>query len=144
MGNLDLYLLTIHLFCATLFIGTVFFWTFIIDVVRNRNPQIDLDPAETLFSRRLRPIMSVNVTVLLLTGLGLFYNRHGALAGFDTLYAYLLSAKGLLGVMGILAFYFMPQLMRLFKNQTKAHDIAHYALFVTMILIVILAKMLYI
>ncbi|MGP1449769.1 MAG: hypothetical protein ACTTJS_01420 [Wolinella sp.] len=143
MGNLDIWLLTVHLFCATLFIGTVFFWTFIIDVVRNNNPQLDLDEAETLFSRRIRPIMSVNVTILLFTGLALFYNRHAALKGFDTLYAYALSFKGLLGIAGILAFYFMPQIMKLFKNKMHAHDIAHYVLFGIMIAIVILAKMLY-
>lgn len=142
MGNLDLYLLTIHLFCAALFIGTVFFWAFIIDVVRNHNPHIDLDVAETLFSRRLRPIMSANVTVLLLSGLGLFYNRYGALAGFDTLYAYLLSVKGILGILGIGTFYFMPQIVKNFKNRAKAHDIAHHLLFFVMIFIVILAKIL--
>lgn len=143
MGNLDIWLLTLHLFSATLFIGTVFFWTFIIDWVRNRYPQIDLDEAETLFSRRLRPIMSVNVTILLLSGLGLFYHRHGALKGFDTFYAYGLSLKALLGIIAIAAFFFMPLLIKLFKDKMRAHDIAHYLLFGIMILIVILAKALY-
>lgn len=145
MGFFDTLWLFVHLLSATLFVGTIFFWTVIIDRARKKEEDLreEIERVEGRFSRNLRPMMKVIVGLLLFSGAMLLLSRYQTFLSFDSLYAYLLSLKITLGLIAALAFYCMPQIMRLFKNQTSAHDIAHLGLLILTIFILLLAKGVY-
>jgi len=132
----DSLLLTLHLLTASLYFGTVFFWTFIIDTVRQEGVEEYFDEVETRFSQKTRAFMKINVALLLLSGIALILNRLDAMN-------HLLELKATLGIIVIGLFYVMPNLMKRFKNQTKAHDIAHLGMFGAIVVIIVLAKVLY-
>ncbi len=145
MSSLYPFFLAIHLFSGVLFIGTVFFWTFIIDKGFRSNhgvPTDAIDRVETVLSRHTRRIMRVNVAILLLSGLAMLYVHGSALAAFDTTFSYLLGVKVVLGLLVIGMFYGRPYVMGAIPDAQKAsvHDKLHYLLFFSMVAIVILAK----
>lgn len=153
MDSLYPYMLTIHLLSAIIFIGALFFWTFIIDrAFRGRSrDEVGaecIEKSETLISKQTRPILLVVVTLLLLSGFGMFHIYAGVLFEFDSAFAWMFGAKILLGLIVGGLFYMMPTIHRSLKKRGLAevvHDKLHLFMFSSALLIVLLAKfMLYI
>lgn len=141
-------LVTLHLVSGTLFIGTLFFWTVMIDpAFRNEGKKIidpdSLDKAETLLSRYTRRFMRWNVGIIALSGLGMLHYHAPALVSPESSFSILLLAKVLLGSALILLFYAMPYIMRSVTSPQKReilHDRLHIGMLVAMILLMVLAK----
>ncbi len=118
--------------------GTVFFWTFIIDP-KFRNSDIDsetLDSVETLLSRRTRAIMRINVAILALSGITLLY--------FHTMGA-VLWIKVVVALTLVSLFYLMPTIHTMLPQASRAaiHDKLHYVMFGGMLIVLVCAKLLY-
>lgn len=148
MSSLYPYIVTIHLFCAIIFIGTLFFWTFILHrAFRDKNRDAlgaqCVEKSETLISRQTRPILMVVVTLLLLSGFAMFHTYASTLFAFDSAFAWMFGAKVLLGLMVGGLFYMMPTIHRSLKKRGLAevvHDKLHLFMFISVVIIVILAK----
>lgn len=94
----DLYQ-TLHLLCAVIFAGAVFFEVLVIEPLEKRLPPgIAATLAEEI-PRRVRVFMPVIVGILFLTGIGMFWIRYSAYTGpwhsdfFRTSFGILLSIK---------------------------------------------------
>ncbi len=140
-------LLIIHLFSAALFIGTLFFWTFIIDrgFRGERARRIDqeaLGDSESILSSYTRSIMRINVAIIGISGIFMLHYYGKSLVSFDSSFSYLLSLKVLLGVILIVLFYALPKIMSKVKleNKIRVHDNIHYFMFSTIVALVILSK----
>lgn len=145
------YILTIHLFSAIIFIGALFFWTFIIDRAFRGQSREEagvecIEKSETLMSKKTRPILLVVVTLLLLSGFAMFHTYAETLFEFNSLFSWLFALKILLGVVVGMLFYLMPKIHRSLKAKGLAeavHDKLHLFMFLAVVLIVVLAKFMF-
>ncbi|MFP4331747.1 MAG: hypothetical protein ACLFQJ_00475 [Campylobacterales bacterium] len=145
------FILTIHLFCATVFIGALFFWTFIISRAFRSKSREDIgeeciEKSETLISKHTRPILLVVVTLLLLSGFAMFHPYAKALFEFDSAFALMFGVKIVLALIVGLLFYMMPYIHRSLKKRGTAeivHDKLHLFMFVSVVFIVVLAKFMF-
>lgn len=145
-------LLTIHLISATLFIGTLFFWTVMIDPAFRREGKktidpVSLDKTETLLSRYTRRFMRWNVGIIGLSGLGMIHYHAPVLTTLSNSFSRLLLLKILLGIALIVLFYAMPYIMRRItssEKREKLHDRLHVGMLTTMVVLMIVAKWMWI
>lgn len=129
-------ILVIHLICAICFIGSVFFWTFILSSIKNKIP--NFDEVETRLSAIIIPTMRVIVGILGLTGLALFHYKFSPYTlEFNNYYDYALVFKGLLGLFMVTLFYIVS--FRI--NKIKSHNRLHFIMISIMTLIIVLAKL---
>ena len=95
---------TVHLLCALVFVGAVFFEMLVIEPVEKKLPPEAAHQITEAIPRRVRTFMPVVVTLLYLSGAAMFWVRFSLTPDFfHTKFGLLLTTKILLafGVLGI-------------------------------------------
>lgn len=135
-------LLTLHLFAALIFIGTVFFEVLILESVRKHVPPAVMREVEQGIGKRARRLMPWVLLVLFSAGLGMVWVRYLPLLvdPLASAFATLLSLKITLAL-SVLGHFFtaMYLLFRGRMNSTYFRRI-HLSVFSHMVGIVLLAK----
>ncbi len=135
-------LLTLHLFAALIFIGTVFFEVLILESVRKHVPPAVMREVEQGIGKRARRLMPWVLLVLFSAGLGMVWVRYLPLLAdpLASAFATLLSVKITLAL-SVLGHFFtaMYLLFRGRMNSTYFRRI-HFSVFSHMVGIVLLAK----
>lgn len=135
-------LLTLHLFAALIFIGTVFFEVLILESVRKHVPPAVMREVEQGIGKRARRLMPWVLLVLFSAGLGMVWVRYLPLLAdpLASAFATLLSVKITLAL-SVLGHFFtaMYLLFRGRMNSTYFRRI-HLSVFSHMVGIVLLAK----
>ncbi|MHB9799960.1 CopD family copper resistance protein [Pseudomonas sp. MT3] len=135
-------LLTLHLFAALMFIGTVFFEVLIFESVRQHVPAAVMRQVEQGIGKRARRLMPWVLLVLFSAGLGMVWTRYLPLLAdpLASSFGTLLSLKILLA-MSVLGHFFSAMFL-LYSgrmNSTYFRRI-HLSVFSHMVGIVLLAK----
>lgn len=134
-------LLTLHLFGALVFIGTVFFEVLMLEGVRKYVERDAMRAVEQAIGRRARRIMPWVLLVLYGAGIGMAWTYRAVLvdpwrSGFGTLLALkILLAISVLGHFGTAMTWMVRGRMSLRRSR-----IIHLSVFVHMVAIVLLAK----
>ncbi len=138
-------LLVVHLMCATLFIGIVFFEVIILEGIRKNLPENVMAAVEQNLIARARKVMPYVVALLFLTGITMVATAH-----WDAVSDPLASSFGtLLAIKITLAF---SVLVHFINAQLKVEDgcmssrrfeLTHLSVAVHMVFIIILAKGMY-
>jgi hypothetical protein len=134
-------LLTLHLFAALIFIGTVFFEVLMLEGVRKQVPREAMRAVEQAIGRRARRIMPWVLLVLYGAGIGMAWNYRAVLAdpwssGFGTL----LTLKIVLAISVLGHFITAMTLMLRGRMTSRRSRIIHISVFIHVIGIVLLAK----
>lgn len=139
-------LVTIHLFCAIVFIGIVFFEVLILEGIRRHLPASTMALVEEGIHLRGRRVMPWFVASLFLSGLGMAYGAHAqtlwAAWQAPSLHPFgsLLSAKIVLATSVLLHFLWAMKHAVCGNMSSRRFKYTHLSVFFHMILIVILAK----
>lgn len=134
-------LLTLHLFGALMFIGTVFFEVLILESVRQHLPVDVMRQVERAIGTRARAIMPWVLMVLYGAGIGMAWQHRDALAHpFASSFGILLTLKILLAL-SVLA-HFVTAMIWLRRGQLRSNRsrFIHISVFCHMVAIVLLAK----
>lgn len=137
-------LLTLHLFAALVFIGTVFFEVLILDGVRKHVERDAMRALEQAIGRRARRIMPWVLLVLYGAGIAMAWSYRAVLAdpwqsGFGTL----LTLKILLAI-SVLGHFITAMTLMLRRRMTlRRSRIIHFSVFIHVIGIVLLAKLMF-
>ncbi len=139
-------LITLHLFAAFIFVGTVFFEVLMLEGVRKHVPREAMREVERAIGSRARRIMPLVLLVLYGAGISMAWHYRAVLAHpFDSSFALLLSIKILLALSVLGHFITAVTLGSRGKLKTRHVQRIHYSVFAHMVGIVLLAKaMLYI
>ncbi len=130
------FMLTLHLISAILFIGTVYFRTFaMLPFVKQKEY---MKQAYSFSGIRGRFLAKIFVTLLLLSGLYLFYIRFESLSITPLLYLKVVIGGILIGV-----FYSASKIVPKFKHIPNFGVYFHWGMFSGMMAVVILAKFQY-
>lgn len=134
-------LLTLHLFAALLFIGTVFFEVLILESVRKHIPRDMMRVLETAIGTRARSLMPWVLLVLYSAGLGMaWYHRPALAQPLASSFGLMLTIKIVLAI-SVFAHFLTAMTLR---RKNKLHAIhfkhIHLSLFFHMVGIVLLAK----
>lgn len=137
-------LLTLHLFAAIMFVGTVFFEVIMLEGVRHHVPKEIMRTMEGAIGKRARAIMPWVLVALFGAGFGLSWFHRGALATpFDSGFGLLLTVKILLALSVFGHFVTAMALHRLGRLRSRASQRIHVSVFVHVVLIVLLAKLMF-
>ncbi len=123
---------------AILFIGTVFFRTFVVPSLASYFDASTYQKIDRLIGIRVRKIMMVNVAVLLLSG-GYILMPH--LHGETNM---LLTIKIAIGLVLGITFYFVPQILQRMQEIKWFSMTLHYLFFSLMAVVVVLAKFMFV
>lgn len=131
----------VHLMCAILFIGVVFFEVILLEGVRTKLPPAVMAAFEAALIGRAKRIMPYVVALLFITGLAMaFVHRHALAAPLN-------SAFGtLLGLKIILAFSVLVHFVTAIRSATNGcmtstrFERTHLSVAIHMAVIVVLAK----
>lgn len=133
--------LIIHLFCATAFIGVVFFEVFILEGMRQHITENTMVELETGLVKRARQIMPYVVGNLFLSGGYLGYTQfQGMGALWQDSFSILLSIKIALALSVLGHFVWALTNAKNGCMNSKKFQLTHVSVFTHMVLIVILAK----
>ena len=127
---------TVHLISVILFIGTVFFRTFVILKLERVFTKDEMMKVQSSLGGQARKIIKINNLFLILSGLLLlllYINGQTAT----------LHIKITLGLILVVAFYFVPLLFTKMDANRKFKTIFHYTYFSLLILVVILSQFIY-
>lgn len=133
--------LTLHLFAAILFVGTVFFEVLILDSVRRPVGREAMRAVEAAVGRRARQVMPFVLLVLYGAGIAMAWGYRDQLARpLASPFATLLSLKILLAL-SVLG-HFLFAVIRGARGTLRARQVqfVHVSVFCHMLLIVFLAK----
>lgn len=135
-------LLTVHLFAALIFIGTVFFEVLILESVRKQVPAEVMGQMERAIGRRARSLMPWVLLALFGAGLGMLWLRYlpALSAPLASSFNTLLSLKIILAVSVLGHFFGAMWLFRSGRMNGRYLRIIHLSLFAHMLGIVVLAK----
>ena len=134
-------LLTLHLFAALFFVGTVFFEVLMLEGVRKHVPRDVMRTMETAIGTRARRIMPWVLLVLYGAGLGMAWYHRDALAHpLTNGFGLLLSLKIALAISVFVHFLAAMTLHHTGKLHSKHFKAIHISVFCHMIGIVLLAK----
>lgn len=134
-------LLTIHLFAALMFIGTVFFEVLILESVRKHVPRDVMRTMEIAIGTRARRLMPWVLLVLYSAGAGMAWQHRDALAHpLDNSFGLLLTVKTTLALSVFGHFLTAMTLRRKGKLHSIHFKYIHLSVFCHMIGIVLLAK----
>ncbi|MGE7958290.1 hypothetical protein ACQKQA_17195 [Pseudomonas sp. NPDC089530] len=135
-------LLTLHLFAALVFIGTVFFEVLFLEHIRPQLPAKLMVLLEQGIARRARQLMPWVLLVLFGAGLGMVWLRYLPLlaAPLASSFGTLLLAKILLAASVLGHFLVAMVLFRTGRMNARYSHFIHASLFGHMVLIVLLAK----
>ena len=133
--------LTLHLFGALMFVGTVFFEVLILESVRKHLPTEVMRQVERAIGTRARTLMPWVLLVLYGAGIGMAWQHRAALAHpFASSFSILLTLKILLAL-SVLG-HFITAMVWLKRGllRAKRSRFIHLSIFFHMIAIVLLAK----
>ncbi|HUG58252.1 MAG TPA: hypothetical protein VL002_08460 [Candidimonas sp.] len=134
-------LLTIHLFAALMFIGTVFFEVLILEGVRKHVPRDTMRVIEIAIGTRARRIMPWVLLLLYSAGIGMAWQHRAALAHpFESSFGLLLTIKIVLALSVFGHFLSAMTLQRKGKLRSIHFKYIHLSVFCHMVGIVLLAK----
>ena len=136
------FLLTLHLFAALIFIGTVFFEVLFLESIRKQLSVKVMLLVEQGIGRRARALMPWVLLVLFGAGLGMIWLRYlPALASpLTSSFGTLLTLKIILAVSVLLHFLGAMFLFRTGRMNARYLHFIHGSLFCHMVAIVLLAK----
>lgn len=134
-------LVTLHLFAAIMFVGTVFFEVLVLEAIRASVGREAMRTVEAAIGRRARRIMPFVILLLYGAGLGLAWEYRDALAHpFDSSFATLLSLKILLAASVLVHFVTAVTLGARGRLTSRRSRVVHFSVFGHVVLIVFLAK----
>lgn len=134
-------LLTIHLFAALMFIGTVFFEVLILEGVRKHVPRDAMRVIEIAIGTRARRIMPWVLLLLYSAGIAMAWQHRAALAHpFESSFGLLLTVKIVLALSVFGHFLSAMTLQRKGKLRSIHFKYIHLSVFCHMVGIVLLAK----
>ncbi|WP_323018535.1 hypothetical protein [Castellaniella sp.] len=134
-------LVTLHLFAAIMFVGTVFFEVLILEGIRKPLGREAMRNVELAIGRRARRIMPFVMIVLFGAGLGMAWQFRDALAQpFASHFATLLWIKIILAFSVLGHFIFAMTMSGTGRLKSRHFQIIHLSVFCHVVLIVFLAK----
>lgn len=135
-------LLTLHLFAALVFIGTVFFEVLFLESIRKQLPAKVMLLVEQGIGRRARTLMPWVLLVLFGAGLGMVWLRYLPILGapLASSFGTLLLLKIVLACSVLLHFLGAMLLFRTERMTARYSQFIHTSLFCHMVAIVLLAK----
>ena len=135
-------LLTLHLFAALMFIGTVFFEVLILESVRKHVPAAVMRQVEQGIGKRARRLMPWVLLVLFGAGLGMVWTRYLPLLAdpLASSFGTLLSLKILLALSVLGHFFSAMFLLHSGRMNSTYFRRIHLSVFSHMVGIVLLAK----
>ncbi|WP_443691060.1 CopD family copper resistance protein [Pseudomonas sp.] len=135
-------LLTLHLFAALIFIGTVFFEVLILESVLKKIPAKAMILVERGIALRARKLMPWVLLTLFGAGLGMVWQRYLSLLAtpLASSFGTLLALKILLAISVLGHFLTAMFLLRSGRMNARYSRVIHISLFCHMVGIVILAK----
>ncbi|MFW7341697.1 hypothetical protein V0R37_09125 [Pollutimonas sp. H1-120] len=134
-------LITLHLFAAFIFVGTVFFEVLMLEGVRKHVPREAMRQVEGAIGRRARRIMPWTLLVLYGAGIGMAWHYKAVLAHpLDSAFATLLTIKIVLAL-SVLG-HFITAMVLGGKGLLKTRYVQriHISVFTHMVGIILLAK----
>jgi hypothetical protein len=139
-------LITLHLFAAIMFVGTVFFEVLILEGIRKPVGREAMRTLELAIARRARRLMPFVILVLYLAGASMAWQYRDALAHpFASSFALLLWIKIALALSVLAHFITAMTLGGTGRLKSRHFKIIHLSVFCHVVLIVLLAKaMLYV
>ncbi len=134
-------LVTLHLFAAIFFVGTVFFEVLMLEGIRKHVPRDAMRAVETAIGARARRLMPFAIVILYAAGITMAWNYRAALANpFASTFATLFSLKILLAL-SVLVHFITAVRMGAAGRLTSRHFRAiHLSVFLHVVAIVFLAK----
>ncbi|MHA6686577.1 CopD family copper resistance protein [Mesorhizobium sp. A556] len=134
-------LVTLHLFAAIMFAGTVFFEILILESVRKPVGRDVMRTVETAIGKRARRLMPFVILALYGAGIGMAWQYRDVLAHpFDSSFATLLSIKIVLALSVLVHFITAVTLGARGKLKSRHVKFIHVSVFCHVVLIVFLAK----
>lgn len=134
-------LLTIHLFAAIMFVGTVFFEVLILENIRKHVPRETMRTLEIAIGTRARGLMPWVLLLLYSAGIGMAWHHRAALAHpLSNSFGLLLTIKIALALSVFGHFITAMTLRRKGKLRTLHFQRIHLSVFCHMVGIVLLAK----
>jgi hypothetical protein len=134
-------LVTLHLFAAIMFVGTVFFEVLILEGIRKPVGREVMRSVETAIGRRARRLMPFVILVLYAAGISMAWQYRDTLAHpLDSSFATLLWIKILLAVSVLAHFITAVTLGARGKLKSRHFKLIHLSVFCHVVLIVFLAK----
>jgi len=134
-------LVGIHLFCALMFVGTVFFEVLILESVRKHVPADAMRAVERAIGLRARWLMPIVIVTLFAAGIGLAWQYRAQLAHpAGNPFAILLSIKIVLAA-SVFGHFLTANVWRIRGRLTsRRFRLLHLSVFCHVVLIVLLAK----
>lgn len=134
-------LITLHLFAAIMFVGTVFFEVLILEGIRKPVGRETMRTVEIAIAQRARQFMPFVIAVLYVAGIGMAWQYYDALAHpFASSFALLLWIKIILALSVLAHFITAMTLSGAGKLKSRHFQIIHLSVFCHVVLIVVLAK----
>jgi hypothetical protein len=134
-------LLTLHLFAAIMFVGTVFFEVLILEGIRKPVGRETMRSVESAIGQRARRVMPFVIVVLYSAGIGMAWQYRSVLVHpLDSSFATLLSIKIILAISVLVHFITAVTLGARGKLKSRQVRFIHASVFCHVILIVFLAK----
>ena len=139
MGQLAL--VTLHLFAAIFFVGTVFFEVLILESIRKPVGREAMRAVEGAIGRRARQVMPFVILVLYSAGIAMAWQYRDVLAHpFDSGFAMLLTLKIVLALSVLAHFVTAVTLGARGRLKARQSRFIHISVFAHVVLIVFLAK----
>ncbi|MEN8722218.1 MAG: hypothetical protein ABF335_04945 [Alphaproteobacteria bacterium] len=138
-------LLIVHLMCATLFIGIVFFEVVILEGIRKNLPEAVMAQVEKNLIMRARKVMPYVVALLFLTGISMVVTAHweAITDPLATSFGTLLAIKITLAVSVLVHFINAQLKVEDGCMSSRRFELTHLSVAIHMVFIVILAKGMY-
>jgi len=134
-------LVTLHLFAAIMFVGTVFFEVLILEVVRKPVGREAMRAVETAIGRRARRVMPFVMIALYSAGIAMAWQYRDVLRHpFDSGFGTLLAIKIVLAISVLVHFITALTLSARGKLKSRHFKLIHLSVFCHVVLIVFLAK----
>jgi hypothetical protein len=134
-------LVTLHLFAAIMFVGTVFFEVLILEGIRKPVGRDVMRSVETAIGQRARRLMPFVMLVLYGAGISMAWQYRDALTHpFDSSFATLLWVKIVLALSVLAHFITAVTLSAQGKLKSRHFKLIHLSVFCHVVLIVFLAK----
>ncbi len=132
---------TLHLFAAIMFVGTVFFEVLILEGIRESVGHDAMRTVETAIGRRARRVMPFVMAILYGAGIAMAWQYREDLAHpFESSFATLLSIKIVLALSVLAHFVTAVTLGARGKLKSRHFKFIHLSIFCHVVLIVVLAK----
>lgn len=134
----------VHLLAAIFFIGALFVEVAVLHRVRQQLPATLMQEVDRAVGARLRVVLHWVVAFVYGAGIGLaWYHRQSLAAPFASSFATLLTLKIVLAVGVFLTFGMVAMLLRSGRMTAQRYRLIHWAIFLQMVAIVILAKVMF-